>query len=158
MVTPEIKELIKIKSTKYNLDPDLVLAHVMVESSGNSNSTRYEPAFYKTYIKNNISKWKITLKEAKDRATSFGLLQLMGQVAREFGFAGNLSELLIPETGLEWGCRKLSKCYKDYPGDAGIASYNCGTPRLLPNKKFKNQEYVEKIKKYYNQIKQEGKI
>ncbi len=159
MVDSEIRELIEIKAAKYNLDPDLIEAHILTESSGNSNSTRYEPAFYEKYIKNNISKWKITLQEAHDRATSYGLLQIMLQVAREMGFTGQATDLLIPEVGLEWGCKKLSKCYEKFGQkyiNAGIAAYNCGTPKLTPTG-FVNQRYVDRVNGFLNKIREERK-
>ncbi|MGA8268053.1 MAG: lytic transglycosylase domain-containing protein, partial [Candidatus Acidiferrales bacterium] len=43
--------------------------------------------------------------EAYSRAISWGLMQVMGQTARERGFAGKfLSELCDPATGLDAGC------------------------------------------------------
>ena len=50
MVSKEIRDIILTKANKYDLYPDLVEAHVMTESSGKPDATRYEPAFFKTYI------------------------------------------------------------------------------------------------------------
>ena len=38
---------------------------------------------------------------------SWGLMQVMGQVAREHGFGGELSSLCLPLNGLEIGCLVL---------------------------------------------------
>lgn len=44
--------------------------------------------------------------ESRARAFSWGLMQVMGQVAREHGFAGaSLASLCDPAVGLEIGCR-----------------------------------------------------
>jgi hypothetical protein len=69
----------------------------------------------------------------------------MGQVARELGFQGSFYSLLEPIVGLEWGCKKLSRCYERYgANDDGIAAYNAGSPRK-ENGKYVNQEYVDKV-------------
>ena len=154
MVKPEIRTIIESKAAAYGLDPDLVEAHVMTESSGNPKATRFEPQFYERYI------LPLNLRdrnEAQGRATSFGLLQIMGQVARELGFKGAFSELLDPETGLEWGCKKLAQCYKKYSRngqDAGIAAYNCGTPKRKKDGTFQNQEYVNRVYGFLREIKE----
>lgn len=149
MVKPEIRRLIELKAAAYNLDPDQVEAHVMVESSGNPNATRFEPRFYERYV------LPLNLgdhNEARGRSTSFGLLQIMGQVARELGYQGNWPGLMDPMTNLEYGCKKLAKCYKKYPGDAGIAAYNSGTPRK-DGLEFMNQIYVDRVKDFLEKIK-----
>ena len=47
--------------------------------------------------------------ESRMRAFSWGLMQVMGQVAREHGFSGrSLAQLCEPATGLEIGCRVLA--------------------------------------------------
>ena len=154
MVSAEHRKIIESKANKYLLDPDLVEAHVMTESSDKPDAWRYEPAFWKTYIK----KMGITdATESAGRATSWGLLQLMGQVAREMGYQGSWTGLCDPTTNIEYGCKKLSKCYTKYAPDidAGIASYNCGTPKMVDGK-FMNQEYVDRVHKFLYKIKHES--
>jgi len=152
MVKPEIRTLIESKAAAYGLDPDLVEAHVFTESSGKPKSVRFEPRFCERYVR------PLGIKddnEARGRATSFGLLQIMGQVARELGFQGAFSSLLDPEVGLDWGCKKLSKCYKRYEKqglDYGIAAYNCGRPVRIEGA-FVNQEYVDKVHGFLREIK-----
>ena len=47
--------------------------------------------------------------EARARAFSWGLMQVMGQTAREHGFAeSSLASLCDPETALNVGCRVLA--------------------------------------------------
>ena len=160
MVSKEIRDIILTKANKYNLYPDLVEAHVMTESSGKVDATRYEPAFYKTYIV------KLGIKnqtEATGRATSWGLLQIMGQVARELGYQGSWTGLCDPMVNLEYGCKKLSKCYQRYHPelDKGIAAYNSGSAIVVFKEgveTLRNQEYVDRVHKFWDKIKNEKKL
>lgn len=156
MVKPEIRTVIESKATKYNLDPDLVEAHILQESSGIPTATRFEPAFYERYV------LPVNLKdqvEARGRSTSFGLMQIMGQVARELGYQGAWSGLMDIDTNLEYGCKKLAKCYIKYGKKdikEGIAAYNSGTPRYRDGV-LVNQHYVNKVLGYLSKIKLENK-
>ncbi|WP_043634297.1 transglycosylase SLT domain-containing protein [Desulfovibrio sp. TomC] len=95
------------------LPVELPQSMIMVESHGNPFATRFEPAFFDRYLKNKPLSFvppgcsKDT--EAIGRATSWGLLQIMGETARTIGFRGWFGELLTPEIGLEWGCRYLAR-------------------------------------------------
>jgi soluble lytic murein transglycosylase-like protein len=74
-------------------------------------------------------------------------MQVMGAVAREFGYKKHFPEL-CGEDGIRIGCkllRKLFEKYQDrYGNDGVIAAYNAGTPVLAYNK-FTNQSYVNKV-------------
>lgn len=61
---------------------------------------------------------------------SWGLMQVMGAVARERGFLGTfLPELCNPETGLLYGCLHLAAQCRRYPAFAdALAAYNAGRP------------------------------
>lgn len=87
--------------------PEVVCAIVEQESSWNAWALRYEPAFYEKYIAPQVARGKITdPTESRARAFSWGLMQVMGQVAREHGFDGaSLAALCDPATGIEVGCR-----------------------------------------------------
>lgn len=156
MITESLRQIIETKAGKYGIDPDLVQAFVLQESSGNPNSKRFEPDFFRRYI----MPMKITDPvEREGRATSWGLLQVMGQVARELGYQGAFEGLFDPSTGLEYGCKKLSRCIKRYPGDldSAIAAYNAGTARHTnhedENSPFVNQSYVDGVRRYLAKIK-----
>lgn len=156
-LAPEIiRKTIEIKALEFEIDPDLVEAFCMVESSFNPKATRYETNFYKRYILPMLHSNSIAPEEATGRATSWGLMQIMGQVAREKGFKGEFKELFEPAVGLTWSLKHLKKFidrYIDVEGlDCAIASYNAGSPRMRDGK-FVNQAYVDKIHKYLNQIK-----
>jgi len=153
---PEIKKIATEKAEEFGIDPALVQAFIMVESSGNPLATRYEANFYKRYIAPMLHENAITLEEATGRATSWGLIQVMGQVAREKGFKEPFETLLIPEEGLHWGLKHLKRFIKKYPDnlDDAIVSYNAGSPRRKENGEYVNQQYLTKIHRAWKQIKE----
>lgn len=151
MITPEIRKVIEDKAIEFELDPDLIQAFVMAESSGKPDAYRYEDAFYHHYTE----PMNFSEDEEKGRATSYGLMQIMGQVARELGFKGEFIELFDPATGLDYSLKHLKRFIKKYQTqglDYAIASYNAGSPRFK-NGHFVNQEYVNRIYKYLKEIK-----
>src|SRR5260370_39591611 len=85
-----------------------------------------EPTFFPRYVAPLNTNNKITASEAWARGFSWGLMQVMGQVAREHGFAASehpfLSELCDPEQGITVGCRvlsaKLALASNDFPRNA----------------------------------------
>lgn len=81
--------------------PELVCAIVEQESAWNPWALRYEPAFFDRYVQS----LKLDPTESRARAFSWGLMQVMGQVAREHGFTGGLASLCDPAVGLDIGCR-----------------------------------------------------
>lgn len=113
-------------ATKYQLDPALVCAVCEQESSWNIYAIRWEAAFYLHYV---VPLKLQDMTEATCRAMSFGLMQVMGQVARENGFRGRyLSELCSAEQGLDVGCAVLQRKIALGNGDisAGLQHYNGG--------------------------------
>lgn len=105
------------------ISPQLLCAVIHQESGGNSFAVRYEPAFLKKYLETKTRKniggyvpsrcsWET---EVHCRSTSYGLTQIMGQVARERGFEGEfLTELLDPVTNLKWGSEFLQMLLHKY--------------------------------------------
>jgi hypothetical protein len=86
---------------------------------------------------------------------SWGLMQVMGAVAREYGFAGDfLSELCVPAVGLEYGCRHLAHLHRRFGPDWApvIAAYNAGSPRQTASGAFENQEYVDSVLRKWETI------
>lgn len=99
---------------KYGISTELICAVVEQESNWNPWATRPEEGFYYRYVVPLGLTWGVSIQ----RSISYGLLQLMGQVAREFGFTGEfLTELCNPDVGLDYGCKKLKKCLDDAGGD-----------------------------------------
>ena len=101
--------LARAAAAAHALDPALVCAVAEQESSWTPWSIRYEPGFLARYVAPLFTAGKISATETYARAFSWGLLQVMGQVAREHGFSGgSLAELCDPAVGLEYGCRVLT--------------------------------------------------
>ena len=154
----EIEDKIKAVSAEHDLDWMLVKAFVITESSGETGANRYEPG-WRWFL--NPKDWARRLRlstktEWINQATSFGLMQVVGTVARELGFKGHIPELVFPELGLKYGCLKLKDCIRRYPTqlELAIASYNAGSPRYFMGKLI-NQSYVNKIMSLYNSFKEE---
>jgi soluble lytic murein transglycosylase-like protein len=91
-----------------------------------------------------VKRFGVTISETTERrwrATSFGLMQVMGQVARERGFTGEwLTELTNPEVGIEYGCRELKRRLDLAHGDvhSGLLGYNGGGDPAYPSKVLKH--------------------
>jgi soluble lytic murein transglycosylase-like protein len=111
------------------LEPALVCAVVEQESGWNPWAMRYEPAFFAKYVATLYTNNKVTASEAYARGFSWGLMQVMGQVARETGFeALFLSELCDPAQGLATGCKVLRKKFDAMGGDTtrALLAWNGG--------------------------------
>lgn len=133
-------QIAKATATAKGLDPALVCAVCEHESGGwNPWAVRFEPKFYERYTK----PMSLTDTEEYTRAMSFGLMQTMGEVARELGFKGKyLTELCDPVVSLEYGCRKLAQCLQKHDGDvrAALLSYNGGGNPQYPDLVLRNLE------------------
>jgi len=111
---------------KHGIDVSLLCAVIEHESSWNPWAIRYEGGFFAVYILPMAEHLSDT--EARARAFSWGLMQLMGQTARELGYTGDLAALCDPDYGTDWGCHKLKKCLDAHVGDVNTAlnKYNGG--------------------------------
>lgn len=117
------------------LEPALVAALILTESSGNPHAYRYEDGFYQRYLANQPSKhlglvWDEGVTEESERrlrAFSFGLCQIMGQTAREYGFEGPLPELFNTSINIRLGCQILGSHLKHFRDlDLALSAYNSG--------------------------------
>jgi soluble lytic murein transglycosylase-like protein len=122
----ELLAAAKAAALAHGLDAALVCAVVEQESGWDTDSIRYEPAFFERYIKPITN---LTQTEAQGRAFSWGLMQVMGQVARENGFGGlYFPSLCEPAIGLDVGCAVLAGKLKRANGDTsqGLLFWNGG--------------------------------
>jgi Transglycosylase SLT domain len=109
MTKQELVSLAQQIAATHALQPELVCAVCEQESNWDTWATRYEPGFLSRYVAPLFTNNKIDATEAHCRAMSWGLMQVMGQTAREHGFRGRfLSALCDPEAGLAIGCAVLA--------------------------------------------------
>ena len=102
----------------HSLDPALVCAVVEQESAWDPFAIRYEPAFRARYV----APLGLPTTEEIARSMSWGLMQVMGQVAREHGFSGKfLAALADPTIGLDLGCKALTAKLAAAAGDVSRA-------------------------------------
>lgn len=124
MPTPELIALARAAAANHALDftfsvssvpytgTALVGAIVEQESAWNPHAIRYEPGFRTRYV----APLSLPPTEEIARSISWGLMQVMGQVAREHGFTGKfLSALCDPAIGLDIGCAALSSKFSAAP-------------------------------------------
>lgn len=146
----EFDDLIIKSAEKFRLDANLIRAIIMVESSGDPNAIRFEP---KWHLFNNPSMYADKLgisrdEEEENQATSWGLGQIIGAVARDLGFTDDLTMLLVPEINLFYCSKKLRQLMDRFDNEEKVVSaYNCGTPRLI-NGQWSNYRYVDKVFSY----------
>jgi len=111
------------------LDAALVCAVVEQESGWNPWAMRYEPMFFAKYVAPLYTNNKVGATEAYARGMSWGLMQVMGQTAREKGASSlYLSTLCDPAVGLALGCRILRQKLDASGGDArkALLAWNGG--------------------------------
>jgi len=148
-------DLITLEANKNGLDPYLVYAIVLTETNGNAYAVRYEPNF-KWIVKPEMFAIPLSLSmetETLCQKMSWGYMQIMGAVARQYGFKSHIPELTSPQTGLAYGCQHLAALKKKYPEMSDyIAAYNAGSPRKYDGK-YSNQSYVDKVLSRYASVK-----
>ena len=135
MTKEELITLAQQAADNYGLQRSLVCAVIEQESGWNTWAIRYEPAFLIKYV-NPIPNLSATERAA--RSTSWGLMQIMGQVARELKLSAKyLSELCDPELGLSYGCLHLRNKIQRAGGNVGkgLLRYNGGG----------NQQYDDEV-------------
>ena len=163
---------VQVIAPKYGLDPALVAAIITVESNGDRFAHRYESAYeYLWNVRTNSAYRVRSADRTRDNApddfpapvyggsadtewvdqqASWGLMQVMGAVAREQGMTGFLTNLTDPMLGVNHGCKLLSRLRDRYltsDGWAGVlASYNGGGPYKTVNGTLRDQAYVDRVK------------
>lgn len=150
-----IKDYIEhIRQSAGTLPVGLVAAIIEVESGWDTYAMRYEPVFAARYITRELVQPRgvcTRLTEELSLAMSWGLMQIMGQTARELGFdRPYLAALCDPAPGIEYGCRLLRQKWQRYAKEYGvggvISAYNAGKPRTNDRGQWVNQDYVDKVK------------
>lgn len=112
MPAPTKDELVAIAvatAARHSLFPKLFCGLVERETTWDPWKIRYEHGFYSRYVQKQLDTGAlIDMTEARARAFSWGLCQVMGEEARERGYTGHLAQLCDPATGLEIGAITLA--------------------------------------------------
>jgi hypothetical protein len=155
-------------SARYGLDHLLVAGLVQVESNFNQYAWNPEPRYrYYWDVKTHVPFRPLVPVEVSaefpppdfhsiegdadqewwGQSASWGLMQVMGAVAREHGCRiPYLTELCDPATNLDYGCRHLARLLDWSHGDVerALAAYNGGTGGNS-KKPYRNQAYATKV-------------
>lgn len=161
MLSEDIIGIAFQQAQHFLIDPHLVMAIITVESGGNRFATRFESGFLKKYI-NPLTNSYITQNnpemiqhgvpsqstERRELATSWGLMQIMGQTARVMGFRGQyLSELTEPAIGIHFGCAYLETKIRNHDEiEKAISAYNAGFAT------DRNKDYVDRVMKTWREL------
>jgi hypothetical protein len=155
--------------TVYRVDPTVIVALIDVESDGNPYAWNPEPKYrYFWNVKTRAPFRKLTAEESANETppkdfpclagdsdqewwaqqASWGLMQVMGAVAREAGYQGPyLTRLCDPYLNLEFGIRHFKSQLDWAKGDtrAALAAYNGGRAGNSPGKPLRNAGYADKV-------------
>jgi len=128
MTATSLNSKIRKTARAEGLNPDLVMAICAVESGFDTYAVRYERSW--KWLLNPVE-WARRVQTSGDterllQSCSWGLMQVMGTVAREHGFAHDFPRLCLPEAGLLYGCMHLKKFLKKYPLPEALGAYNAG--------------------------------
>jgi soluble lytic murein transglycosylase-like protein len=153
-------EIIRQVAIEKNIDPVLLAAIVIVESSGNPNAKHFERYYRLNQFLileakfNSIQFGHSFHMELKHTQTAWGLMQIVGGTARSIlKFKGPLPKLLDARLNLRLGCDFLNLLRAKYKTKTDVISaYNQGQPFKYENGKYKNQAYVSKVLKTKERI------
>ena len=144
-----LADIARAEADAAKLPHEMVLAIVQVESGWDSFRVRYEPGWrYGTYFAREHADRNGITSDTEDilQRFSWGLMQIMGAVAREIGYNGHLTALCDPILGTRYGCKKLRQCYEKYADEtAAIAAYNAGSAQKTQGGMYVNQRYVDRV-------------
>lgn len=117
-------DLARKTAVRHGLDPAIFCGQCERESSWNPRAVRFEPRFEAKYLD------KLGLEKTEEiaRSQSYGLGQVLGEVAHEMGFTGQYAGLCDPEIGLEWQARVIGHKIAVNGGNVekGLLAYNGG--------------------------------
>lgn len=138
------------------VNPCLLGAIVMKESSGDCFATRFEPKYQwlsapDVHAKNLRISFDTEIIHQK---TSWGLCQIMGGVLRELGFCDHIPRACTPALNLSYGAKLLARLQQKYPRvEDAVAAYNAGSPRDENlDGRLDNEPYVKGVIAYFDEL------
>lgn len=150
MTSSDLSALVTATAIQHGMDPQLAIAQVRVESGGDYWAWNAEPKYmYLWNVRTDAPFRRVSDAELASKIppadfptlagdpdqewwaqqASWGLLQIMGAVARERGFKGKyLTELCDPRINLDIGCKLFADLMRWSAGDVrkALAAYNAG--------------------------------
>jgi len=150
----DLLALVDRYSAQFSLDKNLVKAICKTESGWISYRTKYEKNWNYLYLPLRYSQaLGIDLAtECMMQSCSWGLMQIMGSVAREQGLDDYIPKLCLPEVGLLYGCKKLAILSNKFKNMSDtVSAYNQGGAYRVSDSKseYKNQAYVATVLSNY---------
>jgi soluble lytic murein transglycosylase-like protein len=142
---------VRAAAEAHGLDPKLVKAVCMVESSGRTNAYRYEPAFWLRYLAKNPA---FQNQNPRRVSASYGLMQVMYPTAVQHGFKASPEMLFCPMVGLTSGCQHLKFLLDRCNGNVeqALAQYNGGAGGN-EQPPYRNGPYAAKVLRWYEEFK-----
>lgn len=148
-----IDEVIVRYAREFGLRREIISGIVDVESRRDPWAFRFEPGFFNRHLRGKKRDQLVGYvpdgvptfdSELVARASSWGLMQIMGDRGRTEGFTGPyLSQLLVPDINVQIGCSFLRRLYEraTAPSDAekyrsALLRYNGGADRSYPERVF----------------------
>jgi soluble lytic murein transglycosylase-like protein len=122
---------VEAAAKEHGFNPRLIYAICMKESSMDPWAMRFEPG-WRWWLA--PAKWarrvRVTTRtEEIAQQCSWGLMQIMGTVARERGFTGDIPQLCDVKTNLKYGCLQVKHLFARYSDVRHVLSaYNTGRP------------------------------
>ncbi len=119
----------KYEAIKNHIDPNLVYAIILTESSGNPNAFRQDKT-----------------------VRSIGLMQITMQAARQMGYRGTEQGLFNPKTNIYYGVKYFRWLLNHYNNDMfkALAAYNLGVGKV--DKGYRDDRYVNRVISYYKDL------
>ena len=143
-------EIIRSYADVNQVRRDIVYGICARESAFDPFACRYEPNYRWLYSPSKVKPATCSLDtETMLQKTSWGLMQVMGGVFREYGFKGWLSSIPAdPRIQLQYGCMHLATKIRKYGMEGGIAAYNAGIPDANRDGAIDNPAYVQAVLKF----------
>ncbi len=140
---------------QHALPPALIAAVIQEESRFDEWATRAEPRYFRNRkVRHAAIRYArahragpTAFTELAGRAQSYGLMQIMGETAREQGFDRPfLAELYLPRNAVAHGAMLLKRLIARYRNDtlSAISAYNQGSARKKRGV-FANARYVYRV-------------
>jgi soluble lytic murein transglycosylase-like protein len=147
------RPLIAQAAKEHGLEPLVVEAVVVVESSGLAHAYRYEPGYWTRYLADQDEYKSLNPRRV---SASYGLMQVMYPTARQHGFPATADPelLFVPTFNLKYGCLHLMSLM-DWSGGIlaqALAAYN-GGKRGNGFPPYRNQHYVHKVLAAWDRLK-----